>query len=481
MGNKIYDVCVIGGGVIGCSIARYLSKYKGNFIVVERHNDVGDETSCANSAIVHSGYDPKPGTLKAKFNVLGNKMMPKLCEELDVPFEQVGSLTVALNDEEVETLKELAERGKINGVETKLLTTEETIKIEPNINPEIKSSLLCPTAGIVSPFELTVALMENAMDNGAELRLDSEVKGIKKVGDFYQVLFANGEVLEAKAVVDAAGVASEKVMAMLEEPTFHIIPTKGEYILLDHFNDNWIKHTLFMCPSKVGKGVLVSPTSSHDYIVGPSADVTVEGDVSCDAKTYAFLRDKAKNLVQNIPYFQTIKGFAGVRANNDRNDFIIEESSKNKNFFIVGGIMSPGLASSPAIGEYVANNIAKNLGLENNEKFVPTIRFHPSYQKLGKEKYDELVSKDPRYGKFICRCENVSEGQIVDAINRNCGATTVKAVRKRIRPGMGRCQGTFCESNVVKILSRELNKDPKEILFSELGTNILIKDSKGGN
>lgn len=477
----MYDAVIIGGGVIGCSIARYLSKYKGSFLVVERHSDVGDETSSANSAIVHSGYDPKPGTLKAKFNVLGNKMMPELCKELDVPFNKIGSLTVALNESDLETLKELKERADVNGVDAKLLSKDETIEMEPNINQNILGSLFCKDAGIVSPFNLTVSLMENAMDNGVHLNLNTEIKKITHEKDgFYLLEDQHGNVYKAKYVINAAGVNSEVVAKYVEEPSFHIIPTKGEYILLDHFKTNFVKHTLFMCPSKVGKGVLVSPTTSYNYIVGPSASISEQGDTSCDTETYNFLREKAKSLVENVPYVQTIKGFAGVRANNDKDDFIIEESKENPGFFLVAGIMSPGLASSPAIGEYVANYVAEKLKLSVNLRFNPRIKPHKNLKEMDLNSYNALIKEDPRFGKFVCRCEKVSEGEIVDAINRNCGATTVKGVRKRTRAGFGKCQGAFCQMTVVHILAKELHKDVTEINFGDEGTNICVESSKEG-
>jgi len=476
--DMIYDAIIIGGGVIGTSIARYLSRFKGNYLVIERHNDVGDETSSANSAIVHSGYDPKPGTLKARFNVEGNKMMENLTKELDVPYKKIGSLTVALNEEDMNTLHELLERAKINGVSAELLTKEETINIEPNINKNILGSLYCKDAGIISPFELTVSLMENAMDNGASLKLNTEIVEIKKDKNLFKVKDQNGCYYYAKTLVNATGVNSEIVSKYLEEPSFHIEPTKGEYILLDHFNTQFVKHTLFMCPSKLGKGVLVSPTTSYNYIVGPSAQLTKIGDTACDSDTYAFLRDKAKNLVDNIPYFETIKGFAGVRANNDKNDFIIEESKKNPGFFLVCGIMSPGLASSPAIGKYVSELIKDKLKLEINQKFNPCIRPHLSLAEMNLSTYNDLIKKEPSFGRFVCRCEKVSEGEIKDIINRNCGAHTIRGVRKRTRAGFGKCQGSFCQLEVVKILAQELHCSEKEINYGELGTNILVKSSK---
>ncbi len=477
--NKQFDVIIIGAGVIGCSVARYLTRYQTSVMVLEKNNDVGEATSSANSAIVHSGYDPKPGTLKAKFNVKGNKMMEALCEELDVPFSKIGSLTLAFSDEDVETLNELLLRAKENNVKAKILSHDELLKIEPNANPETKCALLCEDAGIVSPFNLAVNLMENAMDNGAELSLNSEVTKIEKIGNIYKVFTKNNDVFEAKIVVNAAGLYSDKICSLVEEPSFHIIPRKGEYFVLDHFNPNFIKHTLFMCPTKVGKGVLVSPTTSLNYIIGPSNDDSEIEDVSTDKKTLDLIRETAKKLVPNIDYTENIRQFSGVRANSSTGDFIIEESKNNSGFFNVAGIMSPGLASSPAIGEYVSDLIKDKLNFKDNESFKPTIKKHLRYTKMSRDEYNELIKKNPSYGKMVCRCEKVTEGEIVDCIHRNCGATTIKGVKRRIRPGFGRCQGTFCEESVLTILARELNKDKKDILYNELGTNVLLDSLKG--
>lgn len=472
-----YDVIIIGAGVIGASCARYLSRFNGKVLVLEKHNDVGDETTNANSAIVHSGYDPLPTTLKAKFNVEGNKMMPNLCKELDVHFKKIGSLTVAFSKEEDETLVELLKRAEVNNVKARIVEHDELLKIEPNINSEATTALLCEDAGIVSPFNLCVNLMENAMDNGVKLKLNSEVTKIKKTGDFYKVYTKNNEIFEAKVVINCAGTYSDKITAMLEEPRYHIIPRKGEYILLDHFSSSWIKHTLFMCPTKVGKGVLISPTTSYNYIVGPSNTSCDLDDTSTDTNTFAYLKESAKKLVPNIPYIHTIREFAGVRANNSVDDFVIEESKINKGFITVGGIMSPGLASSPAIGKYVSELVKEELNLEENTNFNPTIRPHFKLNDINK--VNETIKANPKFGKMICRCEKVSEGEIVDAIHRNCGAHTIKGVKKRTRAGFGKCQGTFCQSEVVKILARELNIKESEVLYSELGTNVLKYPSKG--
>lgn len=475
MGN--YDVIIIGAGVIGASVARYLSRFNAKVLVLEKHNDVGEETTNANSAIVHSGYDPLPNTVKAKFNVDGNKMMPELCKELDVHFKKIGSLTVAFSKEEDEVLNNLLERAKANKVTARIVNHQELVKMEPNISNEATSALYCEDAGIVSPFNLCVNLIENAMDNGVTLKLNSEVTKIEKIGEIYNVFTQNNEFFESKIVINCAGLYSDKITSLLEKPRFEIIPRKGEYILLDHFDDSWVKHTLFMCPTKVGKGVLISPTTSNNYIIGPSNTDSSIDDTSTDTMTFNYLKDTAKKLIPNIPYIYTIREFAGVRANNNLDDFIIEESKENKGFIIVGGIMSPGLASSPAIGKYVSELVAKDLNLTLNKDFNPTIRKHFRINDI--EKSNEFIKEHPQYGHMICRCEKVSEGEIVDVINRNCGAKTIKGVKKRVRAGFGKCQGTFCQCEVLNILSRELHIDKNEILYNEFGTNVLKFPSKG--
>ena len=476
--NKIYDVVIIGAGVSGGFTARYLSKFKGKFLILEKNNDVGDETTNANSAIVHSGYDPKPGTKKAFFNVKGNKMMPQVCKELDCDFINNGSLTIGFNDEDLKTLEELKERAAQNGVKAKILNYEELHLAEPALNEECKYALLCEDAGIVNPFRLCVGAIENAMDNGVELKLNSKVIGITKENDSYKITTQN-DIYYSKSVVNATGVYGHETFSLIEKNNVIINPRKGEYILLDHFNNDWVKHTLFMCPTKVGKGVLISPTTSFNYIIGPSNNSSEKEDTSTDSLTIEEIKTSARKMISNLPLENAIRYFAGVRANPQNDDFIIEESKNNPLFFNVIGIMSPGLASSPAIGEYVANLISSKLNLEVNDKFNPYIRKHYVFKKASKEEVASKIKENKIYGHLVCRCEKVTEGEIVDCINRNCGATTIKGVKKRVRSGFGMCQGTFCQEEVLKILSRELHKDIDEILYSGNDSKILKEPSKG--
>ena len=478
----IYDVIIVGGGVIGCAIARELSKYKLRTVLLEKNNDVCNETSAANSAIVHSGYDPLPNSLKAKMNVLGNSMYPQMCKELDVPFIQNGSLTIATTDDEMNTLLSLQKRANENKVETKILSSEEVLKLEPQLNKDIKGALFAPTCGIVNPFELTVALMENAMDNGVELLLNHEVNNIKINENSVSVFCKNDKELECKVLINAAGLFADDINAFVDKDSFTITPRKGQYFVLDHFDLNFVKHTLFMVPSDKGKGVLVTPTTSGNYLIGPSSDfVDDKQDLSTTKDILDSVRSQASRIIENIPYANLIRQYSGLRAVSSTGDFIIEHSKVSKNLINVAGIQSPGLASCPAIALKVVELLKECMPLNENEEFNPIRRKVYRLKEMSLEDKNKLISENPQFGHIVCRCEKISEGEIVDCIHRNCGATTVKGVKKRCRPGFGKCQGAMCEASVIKILARELKKDESEILYSENGSNILKYETKVGD
>ena len=478
----IYDVIIVGGGVIGCAIARELSKYKLRTVLLEKNNDVCNETSAANSAIVHSGYDPLPNSLKAQMNVLGNSMYPQMCKELDVPFIQNGSLTIATTDDEMNTLLSLQKRANENKVETKILSSEEVLKLEPQLNKDIKGALFAPTCGIVNPFELTVALMENAMDNGVELLLNHEVNNIKINEDSVSVFCKNDKELECKVLINAAGLFADDINAFVDKDSFTITPRKGQYFVLDHFDLNFVKHTLFMVPSDKGKGVLVTPTTSGNYLIGPSSDfVDDKQDLSTTKDILDSVRSQASRIIENIPYANLIRQYSGLRAVSSTGDFIIEHSKVSKNLINVAGIQSPGLASCPAIALKVVELLKECMPLDENEGFNPIRRKVYRLKEMSLEDKNKLISENPQFGHIVCRCEKISEGEIVDCIHRNCGATTVKGVKKRCRPGFGKCQGAMCEASVIKILARELKKDESEILYSENGSNILKYETKVGD
>ena len=478
----IYDVIIVGGGVIGCAIARELSKYKLRTVLLEKNNDVCNETSAANSAIVHSGYDPLPNSLKAQMNVLGNSMYPQMCKELDVPFIQNGSLTIATTDDEMNTLLSLQKRANENKVETKILSSEEVLKLEPQLNKDIKGALFAPTCGIVNPFELTVALMENAMDNGVELLLNHEVNNIKINENSVSVFCKNDKELECKVLINAAGLFADDINAFVDKESFTITPRKGQYFVLDHFDLNFVKHTLFMVPSDKGKGVLVTPTTSGNYLIGPSSDfVDDKQDLSTTKDILDSVRSQASRIIENIPYANLIRQYSGLRAVSSTGDFIIEHSKVSKNLINVAGIQSPGLASCPAIALKVVELLKECMPLNANEEFNPIRRKVYRLKEMSLEDKNKLISENPQFGHIVCRCEKISEGEIVDCIHRNCGATTVKGVKKRCRPGFGKCQGAMCEASVIKILARELKKDESEILYSENGSNILKYETKVGD
>ena len=479
--RKYHDVLIIGAGVIGTLIARELSKYDLDVVIVDKNNDAGDATSSANSAIIHSGYDPEPGSLKAKFNVLGNAKYPKLVEELDVPFIQCGSLTIALEDEQLPILESLKERSRINGVEVKLLDKEEVLKMEPNINPEVKGALFAPTAGIIDPFNLVVHAMENAIDNGVTFLRSHEVLSIKKDNDIYLVK-TNKEDLFTKIIINAAGVKSDKIAAMIEDIDWAITPRKGEYYLLDHYAPGLVNHTIFPLPSKKGKGVLVSQTISGNYIVGPSSEPSEPEDVSTDAFTLNNIKQAATLMVPSIPFKETIRVFSGVRATCTRHDFIIEYAKSDNHFINVAGIESPGFVSSPAIAEYVVETLIRPLiTLKSNPTYNPYVKKYHRMFYLSEEEKLKVIKDNPEYGQMICNCEHISLGEINDALSRSCPPVSIKGVKRRTRAGYGKCQGGFCQPKILLLLAKHYNVSPMDIPLAEDGSYIIdheIKEAK---
>lgn len=474
-----YDVAVIGAGVIGSLIARELSRYSLKIALVEKCNDMAMGTSKANSAIVHAGFDAKPGTLKAKLNVEGTALMPELCKTLSVPFKPVGSLVVAFSDEELETLNSLLERGKINGVPGLEIYDREKLKeAEPYISNEAKAALWAPSAGIVCPYELTIAAAENAVVNGAEFIRNFEVKKIDFDGNGFCI--SNGEKeITAKYVINAAGVYCDEMAALIGDTSIHTTPRKGEYMLCDKSVGHLANHTIFQCPSKMGKGVLVTPTVDGNLLLGPSAiDIEDKDDVTTLADTLASVLTVAKKSVPCLTTREVITSFAGLRAHCDRNDFIIEPSKKNAQFINVAGIESPGLSSAPAIALYVKDIILNALPAEEKSDFIPEREEPVRFRHMSNEERKSLIEKNPAYGRIICRCETITEGEILDAIHAPAGARDVDGVKRRTRAGMGRCQGGFCGSKVVELLARELGVEINEITKFGGNSKILYDRTK---
>lgn len=474
-----YDVAIVGAGVVGSLIARELSRYSLKIAIVEKCNDMAMGTSKANSAIVHAGFDAKPGTLKAKLNVKGTELMPKLCKELSVPFKPIGSLVVAFSDEEVKTLDELLERGNRNGVPSLEIYGKEKLKEEePNISDEAKAALWAPSAAIVCPYELTIAAVENAVVNGAEFIRNFDVKKIDFDGSDFTLSDSKKDI-KAKFVINAAGVYCDEIAALIGDTSIHTTPRKGEYMLCDKSVGTLAKHTIFQCPSKMGKGVLVTPTVDGNLLIGPSAlDIEDKSDVATTAGTLTGILNTAKKSVPCLSTREVITSFAGLRAHCDRDDFIIEPSEKNSKFINVAGIESPGLSSAPAIAHYVKDIILNAYPAEEKSDFNP-IREEPvRFRHMTNDERKALIQKNPAYGRIICRCETITEGEILDAINSPAGARDVDGVKRRTRAGMGRCQGGFCGSKVVELLARELGVEINEITKFGGDSKILYERTK---
>lgn len=472
----MFDVIIIGSGVNGAFCAYELSKYKMKCLVLEKNNDVCSETSMANSAIVHSGYDPHYGTLKAKLNVQGNEMYEDICKKLDVEFKRIGSMTIATTEKECEMLEELKDNAIKNNVDVKILEGKEIFDEEPFVTKKALKALLAPSCAIINPFELCVALMENAMENDVMLSLNEEVINISKYDDYY-IVETNKNKYETKTIINACGVYADKINNMVSNEKLEIIPRKGEYFVLDHFNEPFVSHTLFSLPSSLGKGVLVTPTTHGNYLIGPSA--TFEDDKENKGTSKEVLDGvlkEAYRLVDKIPMNKLIREFSGLRAYTKKEDFII--NMPKKGFINMAGMASPSLASAPASAKMVLSLLKNELEFNEKDNYKEGRRkLYRLNDKTAKER-EALIKENHLLGNIVCRCEAVSEGEVVDAIRRKCGATTVKGVKKRVRPGFGKCQGGFCEPLIVKILARELNIDETEVVYDSPKSYILKSKSK---
>ena len=477
----MFDVIIIGAGVIGCAVARELSKYHARVLVIEKNEDVCTGATKANSAIIHSGYDAANGTLKARFNVKGSRMMDKLCAELDVPFKRIGSLTVCTDESRVGDLENLRERGEKNGVEgLRILRRDELLEIEPHIGSDVAAALYAPTAGIICPFKLTIAYAENAAVNGVEFLFDTEVTGVAAKDGCWRVKTENQEYTAA-AVVNAAGVYSDIFHNMVSSRKIRITPRRGDYILLDRAAQGYVRHTIFQLPTKLGKGVLVTPTVHGNTIVGPTAvDVDDREMTATTAEGIDSVIAKSAYSVSGLPTRQVITSFAGLRAHEDGGDFILGEPDDAEGFFDCAGIESPGLSAAPAVGVYIADLIREKYRLTEKADFIATRKDILDPETLTIEERNRLIQKEPAYGTVVCRCESVTEGEILDAIRRPVGARSLDGVKRRTRAGMGRCQAGFCSPKVMEILRRELGVDLTEVTKCGGDSSIVCARTKGG-
>ena len=459
----MFDVAVIGGGVIGGMVARELTAYTSSVCILEAKSDVALGATRANSGIVHAGYDAKPGSLKARLNVRGSMMMEKTCADLGVKYKNNGSLVVGFNDEDEATLQELIQRGRDNGVEgLSILSREELLAVEPNIGDGVTVALRASTGGIVCPYELCMAAVGNAMDNGAELRLNFNVEAVDAVEGGYKIS-SDKDSVYARFVVNCAGVHSDEVAALVEDNGFSIRPRKGEYMLLDREAGGHVSHTVFRCPSKMGKGVLVSPTVDGNLLVGPTAeDIDDKENTATTAEGLAKIRRLAAEQVKAIDFSKVITSFTGLRATGSTGDFIIEMPKPG--FLNLAGIESPGLSSAPAIAEY-AVDMLRDGGLElcPREDFNPRRRPMHFFSEMSVDEKNELIKEQPEYAHVVCRCETVTEGEILYAIRTNPRPTDLDGVKRRTRATMGRCQGGFCTPYIIELLAREMGVDYTDV------------------
>ena len=460
----MYDVIIIGAGVTGCAVARYLSRYQGSALVLERAEDVCCGTSKANSAIIHAGFDAAHGSLMAKMNVQGSRMVPGLAKELDFPFRMNGSLVVCMSEEDMPRLQALYENGVKNGVEgLEIVDARRLHELEPNVSKNAVAALWAPTGGIVCPFNMTIALAENANANGVDFRFNTKVTGFTRGEEGWTVHTEQGD-FRTRYVVNAAGVYADVLHNMVSPRKLHITPRRGDYCLLDRQVGGFVSHTVFQLPGKLGKGVLVSPTVHGNIIVGPTAiDIEDRDGTNTTAAGLEELISKAGISVDNLPIRQTITSFAGLRAHEDHHEFVIGEAEDAPGFVDCAGIESPGLTSAPAIGLTVAELLREKLGLREKEDFIATRKGLLDPKSLTWDAYQALIRENPAYGQIICRCEQVTEGEIIDAIRRPLGARSLDGVKRRTRAGMGRCQAGFCSPRVMEILARELGVSQAEI------------------
>ncbi|MDL2253014.1 NAD(P)/FAD-dependent oxidoreductase [Ruminococcaceae bacterium OttesenSCG-928-I18] len=476
----MYDVAILGGGICGCSLLYALSRYTLRCVLLEKENDVGVGATKANSAIVHAGYDPMPGTLMAKYNAAGNPRIRELCSELDVLYKQTGSLVLAFDEADRAQIQKLYQKGLANGIPgLEILERSEVLAKEPSLNPDVLCALYAPTAGVVNPWELAQAQAEVALQNGAEVRLSSAVLGIRRENDVF-LLETSDDMLKARFVINATGVASDRVTALLEPPSYTIHPNRGQYFLLDTTQGGLVRHVVFQCPTKKGKGVLVAPTVHGNLIVGPDSDPAEAHDLATTTEGLSYVRQKALKSVPDIDFKTSIRNFAGLRARSNLTDFVVRESTENPGFYELGGIKSPGLSSAPAIAEDLVQRMGK-AGLPLHEK--PDFRAERRilrFTHLSAEAREEAIRRNPAYGTIVCRCETVTEGEILDALRRPLPPRSLDAVKRRCTAGMGRCQGGFCGPRVQAIIARELGLAQEEVPLDRADMYILAGKTKDG-
>lgn len=475
------DVIIIGAGVIGAAIARELARYNLDVAVLEKDYDIANGTSKANSGIIHPGEDPIPGTLKARMNIEGNKLFDQLHKELNFPFKRNGSLVLCFKQEDIDQLEILRQRGLTNGVpkeSMKILSRKEALEVEPYLSDHVVAALYLKTGGIVGPYEMNIALAENAAQNGVDFYLDTKVEYILPSKTGFRI-GTNRGTFEGQLVINAAGVYADEINNSISQKKYHITARKGEYLLLDKKEVS--KTTLFQLPTHLGKGVLVTPTCHGNIILGPTAlDIDNKTNVETTREQLDAIMEKVSLTIDTRQLSGVITSFSGLRAHEAQNDFVIGEAEDVPGFINVLGIESPGLTSAPAIGKYVAQIVEGKLKPSINLNFNPIREGIRSFKEASEEERKKLVDQDKKYGHIVCRCETITEAEILQAIRGPLGAKTVDGVKRRTRAGMGRCQGGFCMNRIVELLAEELHIELEEVRKNTAGSELLVADLKEG-
>lgn len=475
----LFDVIIIGAGICGSMLARELSRYKLKIAVLDKENDIANGATMANSAIVHTGYDPEDDTLKARLNVRGARLYPDICKELNCKHKVVGAFVAASGESEEENLDVLIDRAKRREIEYEVLTGDEARKIEPLLVDKITKVLSLPTTAVIYPWEVAISCMQVAVRNGVQLYLNHEVDDIKKTAGKYEIN-AGGEVFEGKMILNAAGIGAEKMALMVSDKIdFVTKPKRGEYYLIDK-DCHLVDRVIFPVPTEQGKGVLAIPTAYGNTLIGPNNQVIEEGATVATSDFGAnYIHEHIGRILKEVPFNKSIRRYAGLRPSTTSKDFIIGPLEDDDDFINIASIESPGLASAPAIAEYVRDEfVLPEFEPEINEAAIMTKEKSIALADLTEDERAELIKENPAYGNMVCRCEHISEGEVIACIHEACGARSVKGVKKRVRPGMGKCQGGFCEPKIVDILSRELGIEPFDVVLDGKGSNILQKENR---
>jgi len=473
----MYDAIIIGAGVVGCAVAQHLAKYNGKFAVIDRMEDVADGASKANSGIVHAGFDAHPGTEKARLNVKGAQMYPELAKSMGVPYSQPGALVLAFSEADRPTIVTLMEQSVANGVPgCRILEHDEILAMEPNTNPEVVCALYAPTSGLVSPYEMTCALADSAAENGTDFILANPVLEVAPTADGNWMVITEHDEYKTRAIINCAGMGSGVLHNMISTRRVRLIARRGQYYLLDHTTDIPFQMTMFQCPTKMGKGVLVSPTTHGNTLLGPTAE---DIENNCDTATTAEgLADILKAVKLTWPAMNTrntITTFSGIRAHEENGDFVVGKTEgAAQGAFEAVGVESPGLSSAPAIGQELGDTVAEYLGLGLKADWKAPTPIPKSFRNMTNEERAEAYAKDPEYGALVCRCEQVTEAEIRAAIRRPVGARSIDAVKRRTRAGMGRCQGGFCSPRVLEILCEETGMNPTEVTKCGGNSRLLV-------